>query len=135
MSRLCATAVFKKQNLHNLVQQQDAHLVDRVFPPLLEGLFLLYLPIPDLVRFRKISKLWKHTIDEVGILPSTKNAYFSQPDKIAQYNEVNESYMMKGLSFTMNASALAQYYKFGGSACEVVRNEDHCRSEDYYDRW
>ena len=135
MSRLCATTVFKKRNLHSLVQQPDAHLVDRAFPPLLEGLFLLYLPIPDLVRFRKISKLWKNTIDEAEILPNTQNAHFSQQDKIAQYNEVTESYMMKGSSSTMNASALAQYYKFGGSACEGVRIGDHCRSEDYYDRW
>ncbi|OEU08649.1 hypothetical protein FRACYDRAFT_249545 [Fragilariopsis cylindrus CCMP1102] len=134
MSLLCATAVFKKQNLHNLVQQQDAHLVDRVFPPLLEGLFLLYLPIHDLVRFRKISKLWKDTIDEVEILPDTKNAYFSQSDEIAQYNEATESYMMKGSSSTMNASALAQYYKFGGSACEVVPNNvDHYRDEYHND--
>ena len=123
MSRLCATAVFQKQNLQNLVQQQVAHLVDRVFPPVLEGLFLLYLPIPDLVRFRKISKLWRNTIDEVLILPNTKKAYFSQPDKIAQYNVETESYMMKGSSSTMNASALAQYYKFGGSACEFVLDE------------
>jgi hypothetical protein len=132
MSRLHAAAILKEQNMHYLVQQLDAHLVDPVFPPLLEELFLAYLPIPDLVRFRKISKLWKHTIDEVEILRNTKNAYFSRPDKIAQYNKVAESYMMKDSSSTMNASALAQYYKFGGSACEVNDSSDDYSNESGY---
>jgi hypothetical protein len=131
MSWLYAAAVFKKTNINHLVQQRDAHLVNPVFPPLLESLFLDYLPIPDLVRFRKISKLWKRTIDEVEILPDTKNTYFSQPNTISQYNEVTKSYMMEGSSSTMNASALAQYYKFGGSACEVVEEEDEDEHSDY----
>jgi hypothetical protein len=130
MSRLYAAAVFKKQDKNYLVQQQDVYLVNPVFPPLLERLFLVYLPISDLVRFRKISKLWKRTIDKVEILPNTKNAYFSQPNKIAQYDERSASYMMKDSSSPMNASALAQYYKFGGSTCEVVEDEEE-NDDDY----